>query len=395
MWLLATRNAFSQTSKIFFNLGRRSFSQLQSLNKAESLSRHRLLFANFNQQSKRLVPLHTFHAVRFQSTDSSAPLADPAGNVEAVTNLVNDVTKIGDLQLLGLGSSYTPVGMLQNTLEYFHIGFGLPWWGSIVAATFIARLLLIPFSIKNMQNAARLNNIKPELEGLTAKMNAAHKEGEKGNAMMYSLEIQDLLKRHKCNPLKGLIFPLVQAPIFLSFFLGIRKMTTVPVVSMKTGGLLWFPDLTIHDPYYLLPVLTSATFLLNVELGADGIPQQQQKQMRLTFRIMAAGMIPLTLYFPSGIFVYWLTSNLFSLAQFSILRQPAVRRLVGIPELMKHPVPSNQSAAGNQGSQGFWETARAQYHAQMEKVAAEERKLKELEKLLEDQKILEQKNRKE
>jgi membrane protein insertase Oxa1/YidC/SpoIIIJ len=48
--------------------------------------------------------------------------------------------------------------------------------------------------------------------------------------------------------------PLVQAPIFISFFFGIRKMAELPVGSMKAGGALWFTDLTIPDPLYILPV---------------------------------------------------------------------------------------------------------------------------------------------
>ena len=48
-------------------------------------------------------------------------------------------------------------------------------------------------------------------------------------------------------------------------------MATVPVESMKTGGMLWFPDLTLSDPYMILPVLTSATLLLTVEVNSHSL----------------------------------------------------------------------------------------------------------------------------
>lgn len=55
-------------------------------------------------------------------------------------------------------------------------------------------------------------------------------------------------------------------PLFVSFFMGLRGMANVPVDSMRTGGLFWFTDLTLPDPYYLLPILTSATMWLTIEV---------------------------------------------------------------------------------------------------------------------------------
>lgn len=58
----------------------------------------------------------------------------------------------------------------------------------------------------------------------------------------------------------------LQVPIFLSVFIGLRGMANLPVESMKTGGCLWFPDLTITGPLYGLPLLTALTFWLTVEV---------------------------------------------------------------------------------------------------------------------------------
>lgn len=55
-------------------------------------------------------------------------------------------------------------------------------------------------------------------------------------------------------------------PVFLSVFIGLRQMANLPVDSMKTGGLYWFTDLTLPDPFYALPLMTMATFLLTIEV---------------------------------------------------------------------------------------------------------------------------------
>ena len=59
---------------------------------------------------------------------------------------------------------------------------------------------------------------------------------------------------------------LLQLPIFVSVYTGIREMAQLPVVSMQTGGLLWFTDLTIADPYFGLPLMTATTLLVTIEV---------------------------------------------------------------------------------------------------------------------------------
>ena len=58
-------------------------------------------------------------------------------------------------------------------------------------------------------------------------------------------------------------------PIFLSVFFGLRGMAELPVESMRTGGALWFSDLTIPDAYYGLPLLTSLTLFITLEAISD------------------------------------------------------------------------------------------------------------------------------
>ena len=59
---------------------------------------------------------------------------------------------------------------------------------------------------------------------------------------------------------------LLQLPIFISVFTGLKGMSELPVVSMQSGGLLWFTDLTVPDPYFVLPLLNVATFLIAIEV---------------------------------------------------------------------------------------------------------------------------------
>lgn len=55
--------------------------------------------------------------------------------------------------------------------------------------------------------------------------------------------------------------------MFLSVFIGLRRMASLPVESMKEGGILWFTDLTMPDPFYAMPLLTMGTFLATIEVN--------------------------------------------------------------------------------------------------------------------------------
>lgn len=58
----------------------------------------------------------------------------------------------------------------------------------------------------------------------------------------------------------------IQAPVFISFFIALRKMAYLPVPSLQTGGLLWFPDLTAADPFYILPLAVTGTMFFILEV---------------------------------------------------------------------------------------------------------------------------------
>ena len=94
----------------------------------------------------------------------------------------------------------------------------------------------------------------------------------------------------------NLLLPF-QAPVFLSFYWGLREMVRVPVDSMKEGGMLWFEDLTIPDPYYALPLITSVTLFTTIELGTDSMRIQSLGNMRYFMRALPVIIFPFIMNF--------------------------------------------------------------------------------------------------
>ncbi|XP_003741477.1 mitochondrial inner membrane protein OXA1L [Galendromus occidentalis] len=240
------------------------------------------------------------------------------------------------LQDMGLGSYYTPPGLLQNALDLLHSA-GLPWWAAIALTTVVMKTLMIPLAVKAQRNATVMNNYMPELQRHQLKLREARESGDILEASKAGNELAKFTKEKNVNPLSSLVPVLIQGPVFISFFIALRKMANLPMESMKTGGLYWFSDLTVPDPYYVLPLVTCTTVLVMFETGADGATRaDNMRNMKYVLRAVPFLMFPFTMGFPAAVLTYWTTSNFFALAQTTILRRPGVRAMFNIPPLVKH-----------------------------------------------------------
>lgn len=227
---------------------------------------------------------------------------------------------------LGLGG-WGPVGIIQNCLEYVHVEFGMPWWTTIMIGTVVIRILIFPLVIMAQRNAARMSNNLPQMQFLQMKLTESRQMGNPLEAARYAQELMLFMKEKQISPLRNMMVPLAQAPIFISMFIGLRGMASLPVESLKTGGLFWFADLTIPDPYYLMPLITSATLFLTIELGADTAKLQAANMgaMKYVLRAMPVIIFPFTVNFPGAVLCYWVSTNFISLLQVGLLQIPAVR----------------------------------------------------------------------
>jgi YidC/Oxa1 family membrane protein insertase len=228
-------------------------------------------------------------------------------------------------------------------IEYFHVAHDMEWWAAIVATTLVMRVAAVPLTVTQQKNAARMHLAKPEIEAIN-KLAQTHSQ-DKEALERYQGEIWKIWKKYDCNPVKMFAPLVVQAPVFISFFIAIQRMSH-GVPSFATGGRgTWFTDLSVADPTYVLPLLSSLTFLASVETnppnGTDPNPG-----MKWGMRGLAAVMIPLTASFPKGVFVYWVTTNVFSFAQAQALRIPALKKLAGIPDVPVVAAAAAQPTAG-------------------------------------------------
>ncbi|KAJ3014723.1 Mitochondrial inner membrane protein oxa1l [Thoreauomyces humboldtii] len=275
-------------------------------------------------------------------TDASTSLAD-AG----LTPILTDITQIGDLHTLGLASN-SPSGLAQQFIEAIHVTTGLPWWATIACSTLLIRVALTPLILRVQRTSAKMHNISGRTKPLQEEMMRQKNDGDMVSAQKTMLKLRQEYKKEGVNPLGGLL-ALVQAPIFISFFFGLKGMAELPVPGLATGGFAWFTDLTLADPTYVLPVLASLGMLgvmeIGAEMGGQG-GQAQSKGMKNFLRVALVASIPFTASLPAAIFMYWVSTNLFSLLQAWAIKHPRVRTICGIPQLDRTVVtPAGKSIA--------------------------------------------------
>ena len=161
-------------------------------------------------------------------------------------------------------------------------------------------MLVFPFVVIAQKNVARLNNNMPQMQQLQEKMSDARRRGDMYDSAVLGAEMQKFMKEKNVNPVKNILPIMCQFPIFASMFIGLRGMANLPLESMMSGGMLWFNDLTIPDPYYALPILTATSLYIQIKVGADGMQAQGMGPlMKHGMKLLPFGLLILTVKFPA------------------------------------------------------------------------------------------------
>lgn len=265
---------------------------------------------------------------------------------------LDSVTDIPIEQLPELG--YSAGHMVMRIIENVHVFGGLPYWEAIVACTIGLRICLIPLTIKTAQNAARMAVMRPEMQKMQDAMKADTNFHDVRVKHKYQEEMKAMFVRYKVNPFQSMLIPFFQIPIFLSCFFGLRDMGNF-FPGFTTGGDFWFTNLSVPDPYFILPIANALSFLVMIELGMEGLETNQKTQFVWAMRGLGVLMVPLTYTMPQGLFVYWSANNFLSITQAIVMKQEAVRTFLDIPKppstgdapalKMKNPIKTIYEAA--------------------------------------------------
>lgn len=193
---------------------------------------------------------------------------------------------------------------------------------SIIGATILFKLILMPFSFHQMKSTAKMGVIQPEMKKIQEKYAS--------DPQTQQVKMMDLYKEHNYNPASGCFVMLLQFPILIAFFSMMRDPVQYAFKSQAlydsiNKSFLWISNLDHPDPYlWGLPLLAAATTYLQTLAmkantgGGEGNPEMEQTQKMMNY------MLPLMIFFsarrfPAGLALYWTISNLLTaITQFTM-----------------------------------------------------------------------------
>lgn len=188
-----------------------------------------------------------------------------------------------------------PLFWLMQKIDHF-----LGNWGwTIVVTTLLIKLLFYKLSATSYRSMANMRKLTPRIQAIRERY------GEDRQRM--SQAMMDLYKKEKVNPMGGCLPILVQIPVFISLYWVLLES----VEFRQAPFIFWIQDLSIKDPYYILPLIMGASMFIQQRLNpAPPDPVQAKVLMALPFIFTL-----FFAFFPAGLVLYWVVNNILSIAQ--------------------------------------------------------------------------------
>jgi membrane protein insertase, YidC/Oxa1 family, N-terminal domain len=178
------------------------------------------------------------------------------------------------------------------------------WGVAIVLITLIVRGGMYPLSKAQYTSMAKMRMLQPKLAALRERF------GEDRQKM--SQAMMELYKEEKVNPLGGCFPLLVQMPIFIALY-----WTLMESVELRHAPfMLWLTDLSAKDPYYVLPLLMGASMWYIQKMSPTTVTDPMQQKVMQFMPIIFTFMF---LWFPSGLTLYWVVSNIVTITQQTLI----------------------------------------------------------------------------
>lgn len=194
---------------------------------------------------------------------------------------------------------------LFKVLQWLHDHIG-NWGWAIVIVTILIKLILFPLSYKGMMSMNKLKDLAPKMKEIKEKYG---KDPQKMNAQM-----MELYKKHGANPMGGCLPLLLQIPVFFAIY----RVLLNAVELQGAEWILWITDLSLMDPFFVLPVLMGASMWYQQKLTPNTMTDPMQQKI---FQWLPVVMTLFFIYFPAGLVLYWLVNNIFTIGQQYIINK--------------------------------------------------------------------------
>ena len=206
-------------------------------------------------------------------------------------------------------------------LDRFHYNVGLPWAWSIVATTVVVRIVLVPLTVRQIHSMQSLQRHAPQMKEIQKKYKTDKKRQQE--------ELMKFYKENHINPAASCLPLVAQLPVFFALYLTLKHFSR----HAQTGSLSWLhivPSITAKADSHWSGFLLLAIYAGSQILSSYFMSAAMDKTQRRIMMFLPVVFITVVARFPTGLVLYWVTTNLWTVGQGVI-----TRRLVP-----KTPMPS-------------------------------------------------------
>lgn len=201
-------------------------------------------------------------------------------------------------QSINLGFFASIGKVLLLSMKWFH-GFFPNWGVAIILLTLLVRVLVLPFNLASYKSMKKMQEIQPLIQSL--------RERYKDDPTKLNGEMMSLMKENKVNPIGGCLPMLLQMPVFFALY----QVFGQSVELYQAPFIFWIHDLTLKDPFFVLPVLMGVTMYIQQKITPTTMDPMQAKILQWLPVVFSLMMVAL----PSGLTLYIFISTLFGVIQ--------------------------------------------------------------------------------
>ncbi len=263
-----------------------------------------LLFTKDSQGFEALIDseIGTKNPLGFISLKNEANLHGYIGpkdyrSLKAISPMLTDVIEYGLITFFAKG--------VFVLLDYLYQFVG-NWGWAIILLTIIVRIILYPLSYKGMVSMQKLKELAPKMKELQEKY--------KGEPQKLQAHMMQLYKKHGANPLGGCLPLILQIPVFFAIY----RVLYNAVELKSSEWILWIHDLSIMDPYFILPLLMGASMYWHQSVTPNTMTDPMQAKI---FKFLPLLFTIFLITFPAGLVLYWTTNNILSVLQQLIINK--------------------------------------------------------------------------
>lgn len=257
------------------------------------------------------------HDVYTASVEGVAVVVPPRGSAVSLHRMYAGPKK--EELLLAVGSHLERAidwGWFRAIARPFHTvllwlhGWVGNWGVAIFLLTLALKIVTYPLSNKSYHAMAKMKKLQPQMEAM--------KERFKDDQQGMALEMMKLYQREKVNPLSGCWPMVIQIPIFFAMY----KVILLAFEFRHAPLGLWIHDLSLADPWFVLPVLMGISMWVQQKLN----PPPTDPAQAMVFKWMPIMFTVMFLWFPAALVFYWLVNNILGIAQqWMVMRQDGVK----------------------------------------------------------------------